>query len=74
MCKHQGDDLVWEGEVQMPLRAPELEYSYAITDEAEEIQAEETSRRSLAVPEGLADGSVIELRDSWQVSQCLKKP
>ena len=70
-CRHQGDDLIWEGEVQVPSTTDVLEYSYAIVDEAAEIEAEEISKRSLAMPEGLADGSTIELRDSWQVDPFL---
>ena len=66
-CRHQGDDLIWEGEVQVPSTSDVLEYSYAIIDEAAEVEAEDISKRSLAMPEGLADGSTIELRDSWQV-------
>ena len=69
-CSHQDDELLWEGEVQVPCAAQELEYSYAITDEAAEVEAEEVSQRSLALPEGLTDGSIIELRDSWQVGPC----
>ena len=69
-CMHQGEELVWEGEVQVSASARGLEYSYAITDEAAEIEAEETSKRALALPDGLADGSVIELRDRWQVEDC----
>ena len=70
-CRHQGDALIWEGEVQVPSTSDILEYSYAIVDEAAEIEAEEISKRSLAMPEGLADGSIIELRDSWQVDPSL---
>ena len=67
-CRHQDDDLLWETELQLRSSAKDLEYSYAITDEAAEIEAEEMSKRSLAIPEGLTSGSIIELRDSWQVS------
>ena len=67
ICRQQDDDLLWEGELQVPSAAQDLEYSYAITGEAAEIEAEEMSKRSLALPEGLTDGSIIELRDSWQV-------
>ena len=67
VCRHQGDDLLWAGEVHIQSTSRELEYSYAITDETAEIEAEETSKRVLAIPEGLTDGSTIELRDSWQV-------
>ena len=69
-CTHQSEELVWEGETQVSASARGLEYSYAIIDEADEIEAEEVSRRALALPDGLADGSVIELRDSWQVGDC----
>lgn len=69
-CMHQGEELVWEGETQVSASARGIEYSYAIIDEADEIEAEEVSRRALALPDGLADGSVIELRDSWQVGDC----
>jgi hypothetical protein len=57
--------------VQVPSTSDVLEYSYAIVDEAAEIEAEDISKRSLAMPEGLADGSTIELRDSWQVNPSL---
>jgi len=67
VCRHQGDDLLWDGEVQVSANTKSLEYSYAITDEAAEIKAEEVSKRSLALPEGLTDGSIVELRDCWQV-------
>ena len=67
VCRHQDDDLIWEGEVQVHCTNRNVEYSYAITDEAAEVEAEEMSKRSLAIPEGLKDGSIIELRDSWQV-------
>jgi hypothetical protein len=70
-CRHQGDDLIWEGDVQVPSTTEALAYSYAIVDEAAEIEAEEISKRSLALPEGLADGSTIELRDTWQVGPSL---
>ena len=69
-CTHQGEELIWEGETQVSASVRGLEYSYAIIDEADEIEAEEVSRRTLALPDGLADGSVIELRDSWQVENC----
>ncbi len=68
VCRHQDDDLIWEGEVQVPCTVRKVEYSYAVTDDAAEIEAEEMSKRSLAVPEGLEDRSTIELRDSWQVN------
>ncbi|CAL5220743.1 g2802 [Coccomyxa viridis] len=66
VARHQDDDLIWEGEVQVPCTVRKVEYSYAVTDDAAEIEAEEMSKRSLAVPEGLEDRSTIELRDSWQ--------
>ena len=69
-CTHQGEELIWEGETQVSASVRGLEYSYAIIDEADEIEAEEVSRRTLALPDGLADGSIIELRDNWQVGDC----
>lgn len=74
VCRHQDDDLLWEGELQIKSAAENLEYSYAITDEAAEIEAEEMSKRSLAIPKGLTGGSIIELRDSWQVEAPLSPP
>ncbi len=73
-CRHQDDDLIWEGEVQVPCTNRNVEYSYAITDEAAEVEAEEMSKRSLALPDGLKGGSTIELRDSWQVGPPLAIP
>lgn len=66
-CRHEGDSLVWDAEVVVPVKNDQAMYKYAITNEAGEFETEEAGMRKVAIPEELQDGGVIDLQDEWQV-------
>ncbi len=66
-CRHEGDSLVWDAEVIVPVKNDQVMYQYAITNEAGEFETEEAGMRKVAIPEDLQDSGVIDLQDEWQV-------
>ncbi|GAQ80801.1 4-alpha-glucanotransferase [Klebsormidium nitens] len=63
---HEGDVLVWQAFVSVP-EAFEFEYRYCLVDEKLNVlKWEALEKRKLAIPEGLADGAVVDILDNWQ--------
>lgn len=65
---HEGDVLVWQAFVSVP-EAFDFEYRYCLVDEKLNVlKWEAPEKRKLAIPEGLADGAVVDILDNWQVT------
>lgn len=63
-CHHSGKDLIWEVIVPIPL-VPEITYRYAIVDESINLVKWENNTHTISLPEGLEDGSIIDIYDDW---------
>jgi 4-alpha-glucanotransferase len=70
-CRHEGDSLLWEGKITVPIKGDHLCYKYAVLNEAGEVETEEIGTRRLVLPKGLLEGSSIDLHDEWQVGGCV---
>lgn len=64
-CHHVGEELVWEVAVPIPA-VPELTYKYAVVDEQLEVAKWESETHTIALPEGLEAGAIIDIFDTWQ--------
>ncbi|CAM6114987.1 unnamed protein product [Calypogeia fissa] len=63
---HEGDSLVWQAQISVPDHF-ETHYKYCLADENKNLlKWESGGRRFLALPEGLADGSTVDVHDLWQ--------
>lgn len=63
---HEGEQLVWQANVSVPENF-QLEYKYVLVDEKLNVLKWEAGEsRKLQLPEGLPDGAVIDVLDSWQ--------
>lgn len=66
-CHHAGKDLVWEVIVPVPLVA-EITYKYAVVNESTQVIKWENEEHTVTLPEGLEEGSIVEIHDEWMVS------
>lgn len=64
---HEGDSLVWEAQISAA-DCFETRYKYCLVDESKNpIKWEAGEWRVFALPEGLPNGSTVDVHDSWQV-------
>ncbi|XP_010251909.1 PREDICTED: 4-alpha-glucanotransferase DPE2 isoform X2 [Nelumbo nucifera] len=63
---HQGEELIWSGRIEVPCGF-QCEYSYYLVDDNRNIlRWEAGNKRKFVLPEGIQDGTMVELHDLWQ--------
>ncbi|GFP83796.1 4-alpha-glucanotransferase dpe2 [Phtheirospermum japonicum] len=63
---HQGDELIWSGNLSVPAGF-NGEYSYYVVDDEKNVlRWEAGKKRKLLLPNGVQNGQLVELRDLWQ--------
>lgn len=63
---HEGEFLVWQALISVPDQF-ELDYKYALVDDRlNVIKWEAGGTRRLLLPEGLPDGAMVDVLDTWQ--------
>ncbi|PSC73748.1 4-alpha-glucanotransferase DPE2 [Micractinium conductrix] len=63
-CRHLGEELLWEGIVQIPA-VDEFMYRLAVVNEAREVLKWANERHTVVLPEGLEDGAIVDVDEVW---------